>query len=159
MSVPPGDRNESTMEFIDTADKIESRAMQVCRKWPKSYMFIITKRTVKLASKIYEKAQAANAIIPRSEDERTQRVIQLQKALGANYAFARKMERAYSMFPICGEKAKATERELEEGSTKLLHEFMDLCAIEEEALKGNIHYTRNMDIGGKKKSKLQEPKE
>ena len=145
MSVPPGDRGKSSMQFIETAGQIEKRAMMVCRKWPKSYMFIITARTVALASEIYEHAQKANAVIPKTEDERTLRILELQKAMGANYAFAQKIERAYSMFPICGE-GKGSEAVQAEKSGKLLEEFMNLCLDEEEALKGNIHYTRKMNL-------------
>lgn len=138
MSVPPGDRNKSGMQFIETADTIERRAMEVCRKWPKSYTFVITTRTITLASQIYEHAQKANAIFPvTNEQEREERLLELQRAMGANYAFARKIERAYSMFPICGEKQNASPGALQEKSNKLLEEFMTLCSDEEDAL-----YTR-----------------
>ena len=91
VSVPTGDRKRSGMQFIETADKIEKRAMEVCRRWPKSWMFMITARTVSLASQVYEHAQNANAIFPvTTEEERKERVIELQRALGANYAFAKK---------------------------------------------------------------------
>ncbi|MCD8308876.1 MAG: hypothetical protein LUD19_03395 [Clostridia bacterium] len=150
MSVPQGDRGKSGMQFVETADRIEQRAMEVCRKWAKSFMFIITQRTVALASSIYEHAQAANAIIPQTEDERQERILELERALGANYAFARKIERAYSMFPLCGVKEGRGQKEEDEKSGRLLEEFMNLCLDEEEALKGNIHYTRTM--------KLHEPK-
>lgn len=159
MSVPPGDRNESTMQFIETADKIEFRAMQVCKRWPKSYMFIITQRTIQLASEIYEYAQKANANIPQTEREREDRISDLVKALGANYAFARKIERAYSMFPLCGEKKNASKSELTEKSNTLLEEFMDLCLEEEDSLKGNIHYIRNLKLPAKKGTENEEVKE
>ena len=156
--VPPGDRNKSSMDFIETADKIELRAMQICKRWPKTYMFIITQRTIQLASEIYEYAQKANAIIPRTEREREDRISFLNNALGANYAFSRKIERAYSMFPLCGEKSKATEAEMKEKSDRLLEEFMNLCLDEEEALKGNIHYVRGLKFT-KKGTQDEEVKE
>lgn len=156
MSVPPGDRNVSAMQFIETADKIEFRAMQVCKRWPKSYMFIITQRTIQLASEIYEYAQKANANIPQTEREREDRISDLIKALGATYAFSRKIERAYSMFPLCGEKNNVSEAELAEKSDRLLEEFMNLCLDEEEALKGNIHYVRNLKLSVEKGSQNEE---
>ncbi len=147
MSVPPGDRNKSGMQFIETADRIEKRAMEVCRKWPKSWMFMITSRTVALASSLYEHAQKANAIFPvTTETEREERLLELQRAMGANYAFSRKIERAYSLFPICGEKQNVSQNVLNEKSSKLLEEFMTLCSDEEDALKGNITYTRSLDL-------------
>ena len=147
MAVPPGNRKKSQMQFVDTADEIESRAMDVCRKWPKSWTFILTMRTVSLASQIYEHAQKANAIFPiRTEDERQERILELQRALGANYAFARKIERAYSKFPLCGEKQNVSDSALKEKSNKLLEEFMTLCATEDDALKGNISWTRSIEL-------------
>jgi len=152
MSVPPGDRGKSGMQFVDTAGNIEKKAMEVCKKWPKSYMFIITQRTVALASAIYEHAQYANAIMPQSEEERTQRIIELEKAMGANYAFAQKIERAYSLFPLCGQKDGRSQTVEQEKSGKLLEDFMNLCLDEEEALKGNLHYTRTMHLHKPKKT-------
>lgn len=141
MSVPPGNRSKSGVQFLDTADEIESRAMDICRKWPKSWFFIITNRTLALASQIAEHAQKANAIFPVvTEAECQERVIELQRALGATYAFARKMERAYSKFPICGEKK--TPSETSQKSSALLEEMMILCSMEIESLKGNISSTR-----------------
>lgn len=149
MAVPPGDRNKSGMQFIETADKIEQRAMEVCRKWPKSYTFVITMRTIALASQVYEHAQKANAIFPvTNEKEREERLLELQRAMGANYAFAKKIERAYSLFPICGEKQNTSQNVLQEKSNKLLEEFMMLCSDEEDALKGNISFTRKIDLSG-----------
>lgn len=151
MSVPPGNRNKSGVQFMDTADDIESRAMDVCRKWPKSWWFVITARTISLASQVYEHAQMANAIFPiKTEREREERIIELQRALGANYAFAKKIERAYEKFPLCGEKDKVSAVTLEEKSNKLLEEFMTLCAIEDDALKGNISWTRGVELTGAK---------
>lgn len=132
------------MQFLETADTIEKRAMELCRKWPKTYTFIITNRTVELASSVYEHAQKANAIIPKTEAERTERILELERAMGANYAFSRKIERAYSLFPLCGHKDGRTEKEEEEKSNRILDEFMGLCLDEEDALKGNLHYVRNM---------------
>ena len=134
------------MQFVETADTIEKRAMDVCRRWPKSYTFIITAHTVELASRLYEHVLCANAIIPKTEAERTERIIQLEKALGANYGFARKIERAFSLFPICGEKKDLSPDALQEKSGRILQEFMMLCAEEEDALRGNIHYTRSIDL-------------
>lgn len=147
MSVPPGDRKKSSMEFIETADKIEFRAMQVLRRWPKSWFFMITLRAMTLASAIYEHTQNANAIFPiTTEKEREDRLSELHKALGATYSFAKKIERAYGLFPICGDKKNLSENEAQEKSNKLFEEFMMLCADEEEALKGNITWTRNHNL-------------
>lgn len=149
MSVPPGERSKSGMDFVEIADNIEEKTMRLCRKWPKSWFFIITQRTVELASSVYEHAQIANSIIPKTEDERTMRVMELEQALGNLYAFSRKIERAYSLFPLCGEKKNASEKELEEKSNRILQEFMLLCVDEEDSLKGNMHYTRNLKIKSK----------
>lgn len=153
MAVPTGDRGKSSMQFLETADRIEKRAMEVCRKWPKTYTFIITQRTVQLASSIYEHVQFANAIMPQTEAERESRICELEKALGATYAFARKIERAYSLFPICGIKEGRGPKEEQEKSGRILEEFMNLCLEEEDALKGNLHYVRTMELHRPKTSK------
>ena len=150
MSVPLGDRGPSPAQFIETADKIEDRAMDVCRRWPKAWFFIITNRTLILASEIAEHAQKANSFFPvTTERERAERLIELQKALGATYAFAKKIERAYKKFPICGEKRHRSIYDMDVKSSNILEEFMRLCHEEEEALKGNIHYTRKINIPGR----------
>ena len=138
------------MQFLETANKIELRTIQVCKNWPKTYTFLLTQRTVNLASQIYEEALKANAVMPRTEAERERRLGHLEEALGAVYAFARKIERAWSLFPLCGSKERRSEAEEMEKSNRLLEEFMNLCLEEEDALKGNIHYTRNL--------KLKEPR-
>ena len=148
--VAPGDRGKSPMRFVDTAGNIEKKAMEICKKWPESYMFIITQRTIELASEIYEQAQKANAIIPQSEAERTERILCLERALGANYAFARKIERAYTLFPLCGQKPNRSENVEQIKSNKLLEEFMTMCSDEEDALKGNLQYTRSAKLHTKR---------
>ena len=159
MSVPPGNRGKSTMQFVESADKIEQRTMQICRHWPKAYMFIITQRTIQLASEIYEHAQKANAIFPKDEEERSLRICELDMALGALYAYARKIERAFSMFPICGEKKNVSQSDIEIKSNNILEELMNLCLDEEEALKGNLHYTRSLDLSKSGKPQADEQSE
>ena len=158
MSVPPGNRGKSGAKFVDNAAFIEERAIQVCRRWPKSYMFFITQRTVELASEIYEHAEKANTFFPiMTEREREERVTELLKALGANYAFAQKIELAYHIFPICGEKDNRSEEENAEKSAKLLEEFMNLCLVEEDALKGNLTWTRAAKLGPDQKKPKNAP--
>lgn len=157
MAVPKGDRKKSGMQFIETADRIEDRAMDICRKWPKSWRFIITNRTLALASSIVEHAQNANAIYPiTTESEREERVRELLRALGANYSFAKKIERAYSKFPLCGVDERKAPEMLQEKSNKLFEELMNLCLEEEEALKGNITFTRKTELAGGKTESSEE---
>lgn len=133
------------MQFVETADRIEQKTMELCRKWAKTYTFIITQRTVALASAIYEHAQYANAIMPQTEEERMQRIIELEKALGANYAFARKTSEHTPSFLYAVIRTDAAKKRAER-SNRILEEFMNLCLEEEDALKGNLHYTRNMAL-------------
>lgn len=150
MSVPPGDRKPSNVQFLATAEEIESRAMDVCRKWPKSWMFVLTTRTLALASRIHEKAQDANAIFPiTTEREKQDRISNLQQALGATYGFAKKMELAFRKFPICGEKKDMSPEAAQEKSGKILEEFMILCAEEKASLSENIRYVRAIELDAK----------
>ena len=162
MSVPPGNRGESSMQFVESARKIEYRAMQVCRRWPKSWFHLITKRTVNLASEVYEHAQKANSYYPiMTEKEREDRILELDRALAALYPFSQKIELAYSLFPLCGEKDKTSEQELADKSNRLLEEFMNLCLDEEKAIEGNLSWTRSAVLGGRPKQndKKAPPKE
>ena len=147
MSVSPGDRAKSPMDFVDRARHIEKRAYEVVRRWPKSWYYPLGERTLSLASETYELVKRANDIIPGSESEKISRIELLQAAIGANDAFNDKIELAFSLFPICGEKAKCrSEEEREEKSGAILQEFSTLCAAEEDDIKGNLVYTRGIDV-------------
>ena len=146
MSVRKNERGESTMNFVEIADRLEDEALEMCKKWPKTYTFLLTNRTVNLASEVYECVLSANAIIPETEKEKQNRVALLQRATGALRNFARKVEKAKRRFPLCGYKEGRSNSEEQEKSDKIFEKIMDLCDEEEKAIEGNINYTRSIKV-------------
>lgn len=48
MSVLKSQRGESTVQFLDTARELEIYTIKTCAKFPKRYMFLITKTLSRL---------------------------------------------------------------------------------------------------------------
>ena len=69
MSVLKSQRGESTVQFLDTARELEIYTIKTCAKFPKRYMFLITKDIVALASAVYNNAKAANSIYVTTADD------------------------------------------------------------------------------------------
>lgn len=74
MSVPKSQRSESVIQFLETARQLEIYTIKECARFPKRYMFLITKDIVGLATKVYNDAKAANSIYPTNAAE-----VQLRK--------------------------------------------------------------------------------
>ena len=64
MSVIGSKRGVSTMQFLETARELEIYTIKQCAKFPKRYMFLITKEIVALATSIYNNAKSANSVFP-----------------------------------------------------------------------------------------------
>lgn len=69
MSVLKQKRNESQLQFLDTARQLEIFTLRNCVKFPKRYTFLITNEIVRLAQSVYNKVKAANSIFPSGELE------------------------------------------------------------------------------------------
>lgn len=149
MSVRKNERGKSPMDFVEFADQLETEALRMCHKFPKAYTFILTNRTVNLASEVYECVLSANSIMPETEAEKQARIALLQQALGALRNFARKVEKAKTLFPLCGHKDGRTASEEWLKSDKVFEKIMDLCEEEEKAIEGNLKYTRSIKAKGK----------
>lgn len=57
------------MQFVDTARELEIYTIKQCAKFPKRYMFLITKGIVSLATSIYNNVKAANSVFPQTAAE------------------------------------------------------------------------------------------
>ena len=66
MSVIKAMRGESSMQFIETARRLELHAFSVCTKAPKRYAPLLTNRIFELASTVHEEVRAANNIYPQN---------------------------------------------------------------------------------------------
>ncbi len=69
MSVIKSKRNESSMQFIQTAKELEAFALSVCIKAPKRYAPYLTEKIFALASTVHDEVRAANNIIPLNKHE------------------------------------------------------------------------------------------
>jgi hypothetical protein len=69
VSVIKAMRGESSMQFIETARRLELHAFSVCTKAPKRYAPLLTNRIFELASTVHEEVRAANNIYPHNQHE------------------------------------------------------------------------------------------
>lgn len=69
MSVLKSKRGESVMQFLETARELEIYTIKQCAKFPKRFMFLITKDIVALAKAVYNDVKAANSIYPTNGHE------------------------------------------------------------------------------------------
>lgn len=69
MSVIKAMRGESSMQFVETARRLELHAFSVCTKAPKRYGPLLTNRIFELASTVHEEVRAANNIYPVNKHE------------------------------------------------------------------------------------------
>lgn len=69
MAVLKQKRNESNLQFLDTARQLEIYTLKHCVKFPKRYTFLITTEIVRLSQSVYNKVKAANSIFPSGEME------------------------------------------------------------------------------------------
>ena len=69
MSVYVSKRNESKVQFIETARKLSAHTLTYCLKTPKRLTFFLTKDIWELARKVYYEANIANNILPQNKTE------------------------------------------------------------------------------------------
>ena len=79
MSVYVSKRNESKVEFLETARKLSAHTLTYCLKAPKRLTFFLTKDICALARRV----NTANEIIPRNKIELQNRRTHFQLALAA----------------------------------------------------------------------------
>ena len=82
MSVIKAFRQESKIQFIDTARELVVHTLTYCKKFPKSAMFLMTKDIAELAKNIYIQVVSANVIFPNSETDIEERKKHFDQALG-----------------------------------------------------------------------------
>lgn len=83
MSVYVSKRNESKVEFLETAKKLSAHTLTYCLKAPKRLTFFLTKDICALARRVYYEANTANGILPRNRIETQNRRTHFQLALSA----------------------------------------------------------------------------
>lgn len=69
MSVYKSKRGESSIQFIETARKLEVHTLEQCLKVPKRYSFLLTQEIMRLATAAYDEVIAANSVYPVNRHE------------------------------------------------------------------------------------------
>ena len=83
MSVYVSKRNESKVQFLETARKLSAHTLTYCLKAPKRLTFFLTKDICALGRRVYYEANTANGIIPRNKVELQNRRTHFQLPLAA----------------------------------------------------------------------------
>lgn len=91
MSVYKSKRGKSSVQFVETARKLEEHTLEQCLKVPKRYTFLLTQRIMGLASTVYEEVVAANSIYPTNQHEAQLRRDHLTAANAALQALDRQL--------------------------------------------------------------------
>ncbi|MFQ6857067.1 MAG: hypothetical protein ACLS7P_12160 [Blautia sp.] len=69
MAVLKSKRGQSSMEFVETARKLEAKILSLCIRSPKRMTFFLTSEIMRLASQVHNEARSANNIYPRNKHE------------------------------------------------------------------------------------------
>ena len=91
MSVYKSKRGKSSVQFVESARKLEEHTLEQCLKVPKRYTFHLTQRIMGLASTVYEEVVAANSIYPTNQHEAQLRRDHLTAANAALQALDRQL--------------------------------------------------------------------
>lgn len=97
MSVPAYRRGESVVQFLETARELEIYTIRCCSKFPKRFMFLITKHIVELAQSVYDNVKASNSIYPLNRDEEMLRISYLTRAICDLEGLASQIEVAHDL--------------------------------------------------------------
>lgn len=69
MAVLKSKRGQSSMEFVETARKLEAKILSLCIRSPKRMTFFLTSEIMRLACQVHNEARSANNIYPRNKHE------------------------------------------------------------------------------------------
>lgn len=83
MSVYKSKRGESSVQFIETARRLEAHTFACCMKAPKRYERFLTGRIMELSSEVHDRVRAANNIWPTNRHEAQLRRDELMRANNA----------------------------------------------------------------------------
>lgn len=121
MSVIKSKREESVVEFVNTARELNIYSIRQCTKFPKRYTFFISQKIVDLADFIYESVVKANAINPRNQHEAQIRRDYIMIAYASCESLVAKIAVAQEMFGV---------------EERIMVEWMRLIGYEQRLLAG-----------------------
>lgn len=128
MSVLKSRRKESSVQFLDTAREIEVYTIKQCSRFPKRYMFLLTKDLVELSKSIYNNTKSANSIYPTNKEEF---LIRMEYNLGANCD----LQCLISQLDVAKEFITTTEKE-KPIKSKVFEDWAELLIEEQRLLSG-----------------------
>lgn len=73
MSVYKSKRGSSSVQFVETARKLEEHTLSQLLKVPKRYTFLLTQEIMRLATTVYNEVVAANSDYPINQHEAQRR--------------------------------------------------------------------------------------
>lgn len=121
ISVIKSKRNESDMQFLDTAYQLYIFTVQQCVKFPKRYTFYVSQDISHIASEIHRKVKCANSIFPTNMHEVQMRRDYFLEAYADTQSLISQVNAASEMFQISG---------------SVLTRWMELIQSELNLLKG-----------------------
>lgn len=130
MSVPTWKRNESKVQFLDTAFHLVEFTLTHMKKFPKSATFYICVPVMENARNIYKYCCTANARFPKCEEDIKFRKDQLNLALGELDSMDASLTIAFNAYSISlrndsKESVRFTSNELTEWG-ELIHSERNL---------------------------------
>lgn len=129
MAVYKSKRSESSMQFVDTAKKLEAFTLSCCMKAPKRYTFFLTSRIMQLASDVHEHAAAANNIWPTNQHEAQMRRDELTRANIALQNLDPKLQLLYEAARQNPEGCKWIGKAMEQWGAMIAEEAKLLAAV------------------------------
>ena len=121
MSVIKSKREESVVEFVNTARELNIFSIRQCTKFPKRYTFYISQKIADLADSIYESVVKANSINPRNQHEAQIRRDYILIAYAGCESLVAKIAVAQEMFGV---------------EERIMVEWMRLIGYEQRLLNG-----------------------
>ena len=116
MSVIRSKRNESELEFLNTARKLQAFTIQKCvNTIPKRYTFFIANHLADSATAIYENVKRANSIYPLNQHEAQMRRDYFLRAYAELQSMVSQVELAHEILHF---------------DTKVLHDWAELISNE-----------------------------
>ena len=102
ISVIKSKRNESDMQFLDTAYQLYIFTVQQCVKFPKRYTFYVSQELSHIASEIHRKVKCANSVFPTNAHEFQMRRDYFLEAYADAQSMISQINAATELFQISG---------------------------------------------------------
>jgi len=100
MAVLKNKREESSVQFLETAYELQMAVYQLVVKFPKRYTFILGNPIAKLAMDCHLNAKSANTIYPTNSHEYQIRRDYVNKAIGNCQNLVSQMDIAITLFSL-----------------------------------------------------------